>query len=98
MSMDDQSEKSGERLADDLLRGAEKIAEFLGLTREQLYYEARRKRDKKEGALADRERRQRTDCVEGATDSSRAQTYWLRKGKGRRASSVEVQTRRPGRT
>jgi hypothetical protein len=50
MSMDDQSEKSGERLADDLLRGAEKIAEFLGLTKEQLYYEARRKRDKKEGA------------------------------------------------
>jgi hypothetical protein len=41
----DESAKPNERPADDLLRGAEKIGAFIGLTKEQTYYEARRKRE-----------------------------------------------------
>jgi hypothetical protein len=42
----DESAKPNERPADDLIRGAEKIGAFIGLT----YYEARRKRENKPGA------------------------------------------------
>jgi hypothetical protein len=46
----DESAKPNERPADDLIRGAEKIGAFIGLTKEQTYYEARRKRENKPGA------------------------------------------------
>jgi hypothetical protein len=35
---EDQSEKSSERLADDLLRGARRIGNFLGVTEDAVYY------------------------------------------------------------
>jgi hypothetical protein len=39
-----------ECLADDLLVGAERIAAFMGRTTDEVYYEARRKRQNKPGA------------------------------------------------
>jgi hypothetical protein len=47
--MDQQLAEKSE-LADDLLRGAEDIGAYIGLTRDQVYQEAKKKRKKVAGA------------------------------------------------